>query len=336
MVWTDSADYDMDGYFSYRKLEVDVLAAPLERTLVLEVAMCKQPPEPDPCPYITDYYFKADSTDDDVITIELGLPNAELDSGIYQFTFWLMDSVTQEMVVGYITVDDNLKMEPLASDPFAMFIKDVDHMDQIDMDNDQFIASDKLLFDVDATGGTYSAYAILYYRPEGATEFAEYYSSAAFAVESGIESSEWIQLGFPNTELDHGTYDFKLAVFNAENDELVVTLMPEDDVNLNDQLRETLEQDTPPVDIESLSDRAIRVFPNPFENSFSISLNYPEGYTDAIIRLFDSKGILVLEQKMIIPSNVIKIENLEGFQSGFYILEVQTIGAIGQVFLVKY
>lgn len=343
--WVESVDFDLDGFFSYRKLDMDIQAAPLERTLKLEVSMCKEPVSTSPCPYLTDIYFKADSTTDDIISVEFGLPNAELDSGIYHCTISLIDSVTGEVVIDQYVIDNNLHMESSNSDPYKFMITDVYYEDEVDMDGDLFNAVSNLYFNVDVTGGVHSLYATLFYRPDGETEYIEYYTTGSFDVTTGNNAYEMITIGFPNDQLDHGVYDLKLNVFNADNNEQLAELGPEER-NFSDQQYETLEEDTPPLGnqaITSMENETVRydhlsVYPNPFDSYLSVITKTNENKGSVIIRLIDLRGALVTERKIentSMDSNNLHLNNLEDLQPGIYLLEIQSPGRIGQLLVVK-
>ena len=343
--WSDSVDYDLDGYCSSRKFKANIFTAPLQRTLKLEVSMCKQPILAGPCTYISDYYFKADSTDDDIFSIALGSPNAELDSGKYQFDFWIIDSITDEKVIGIILADGNLKMESVPEDPYKFTIKEVYHKDWVDMDGDSYNAVSNLFFDVNVTGGDHAVYAKLLYRPEGIPEYTEYYTTTTFEVTPGINSYEKITIGFPNSQLDYGVYDFKLVVLDADSDEQLAESDPETERDLNDQHYETFEQDAPQKIVEGLNNDYIssyskinHVFPNPFDNAISITFGEQETDETCLVRLIDSRGVLVLEQKVdhsLYQARTIEIDKLENLRPGIYILEILSPGAIGQMLVIK-
>jgi hypothetical protein len=337
--WTAGTDYDQDGYFSYRKLDVDILAAPLTRTLRMDVSICKKPIMAGPCPYITDFYFRADSTDDDVISIELGLPNAELDSGIYQFDFALYDSITGEKVMDNVIVDDNLKMEPAGSDPYVYMITDVHYeAGRVDYDGDKYFAISNLLFNIEVTGGNQPVYATLFYKPEGETEFSIYMTTDVFDIESGVVSNEMITIGLPNDQLNHGKYDFRLVIYDAETDEMLVALSPEDKRELKGQQIETMDQDVlpNPEDITGLED--ILIYPNPFDHDVYIDPGKLTSDKSFLFRMYDSRGLLIQELNTSGKENQsagIHWDGLDELIPGIYFLEIRSDEQVSLVRLVK-
>ncbi len=346
--WAEGTDYDLDEYFSYRKLVMDIYAAPLKRSLKMEVSMCKKPIMAGPCPYIVDHYFQADSTSNDLLSIDLGLPNTELDSGGYQFDVYFFDSITGKKVLDYTYVDGELKMEPLSRDPYKFSFLNVRLSDDyIDMDQDFYSPSRNLSFDITVTGGLHSVYTILYYQQKDETEFNEYYTTLISEVTSDLKLHEVITIGAPNNQITHEIYNLKLAVFNADNDERLVVLLPEDKRALNEQRFETVEQDYSPlpqseesllVINETMDNADVSVFPNPFDNVLSLSLNSESNNKYKLIRLFDSKGVLIREEKLADRTNTstfFRIDNLEEIQAGIYILEIQSIDTAIRFKLVK-
>lgn len=346
--WTESTDYDQDGYFSYRKLNMAIYAAPLKRTLKMEVSMCKEPIMAGPCPYIVDRYIQVDSSNNDLIQIELGLPNTELDSGNYQFDVYLFDSISGKKVLNYTYVDGDIKMEPFSHDPYKFSLLNLKlSEDFIDMDKDLYSASRNLFFDVVVTGGMHSVYTTLYYQPGGEAEFNEYYTTLVSDLSTELILHESITIGAPNTHLNHSAYNFKLAVFRADNDEQLAVLFPQERRELNKQFFETVEQDYSPKnqlqeDILVLNEEReiedISVFPNPFDNALTIAINKADNAEYKLIRLFDSRGILIREKNLADRtgnSSFLTLDNLDGIKAGIYILEIRSAAESFRFRLVK-
>jgi hypothetical protein len=154
-----------------------------------------------------------------------------------------------------------------------------------------------------------------------------------------------ITIGFPNDQLEHGIYDLKLLVFNAEDNELVAELGPEER-NFSNQQFETLGEDTPPaasepvssIQLEKKTENRLTVYPNPFESFLSIVSENIRIEETAIIRLIDLRGTLIIEKSVetaTMQSNELTINNLNELSPGIYLLELQMSDWIGQILVLK-
>ncbi|MCF7797962.1 MAG: choice-of-anchor H family protein, partial [Candidatus Marinimicrobia bacterium] len=82
------------------------------------------------------------------------------------------------------------------------------------------------------------------YKPYLSSTYATYYITGDFTI-TGYESGDafWVAMGSPNQELAHGIYDFKIEIYDANTDQVLVTHGPENDGDLDNISIETAAED---------------------------------------------------------------------------------------------
>jgi hypothetical protein len=224
--WSDSTDTDDDGYFSHRKLSFDVDASAGSHSVYARISCCRRPILAGPCWYYTTPDFTVTGAGlSDSLTVDIGLPNNELTHGTYQVCFRIFDASTDEALTGYYYMADSMGFETTAEDAVEYIISSTWWNDSTDKDDDGYYRHIKLGFDVDASAGSNSVYAKLSLCKEPVMAGpCWYYTTADFTVTgAGLSDSLSIDIGMPNRELSHGTYQVILRIYDASNDEALTS-----------------------------------------------------------------------------------------------------------------
>jgi len=103
----------------------------------------------------------------------------------------------------------------------------------------------------------------------------------------------------PDNRIGYGLPDFKKAFDDLSNQRLVRNIAP------------------------VLQNNFIKIFPNPFKNSFTIAIN-PPLTSEATFGLYDASGKLYFTKKVAMQSGVIQVihfSQIQPLQKGLYILK---------------
>jgi hypothetical protein len=110
--------------------------------------------------------------------------------------------------------------------------------DTEDKDGDLYTQSRKMVFSVMNTGATELLHAKIMIRRDGETYYGEYKKVPEFTASSSSThpTSVDVSVGLHSGEqLDHGIYDFAVAVYKSGSNFATATLLPEGDKRLNNQ-----------------------------------------------------------------------------------------------------
>jgi len=249
---SDVEDIDGDGYSRYRKLNLDVDASSGTHTIYAKVYYKLESESTYSFYYASSDFEITDNASDDAFWIALGSPNPELSHGSYDFMVDIYDASNDQMVA---SVDADLDPD-LAGELFetasedgststlTYSINNVYMSDVEDNDGDGYSRYRKLNMDVDVSSGTYTIYAKIYYKLESESTYGFYYTSSDFEITDNTGSdSFWIAMGSPNPELSHGSYDFKIEIYDASNDQKVASLDAGSDSDLAGEQFETASED---------------------------------------------------------------------------------------------
>ncbi len=134
-----------------------------------------------------------------------------------------------------------------SSQAVIFLMRDVSWTGGIDLDNDGYLETRKMLIDVDYTtcDGKYGVYAYVYYRLDGDPLWT-WYDTDYFYIYCSDTDPDTMPIGYPNPkELPLGIYDFRIEIYTGST--LQFTYDNFDDPDLNNQQFEAGGLNHPPV-----------------------------------------------------------------------------------------
>lgn len=224
--FSESVDEDADGYYSHQKLNFDVDASSGTHSVYAKISLCKKPILAGPCWYYTTPDFTVTGTGTgDTYSVHLGLPNEELTHGSYQVCFQVYDATTDDVLTSFNYPSQDMGFEPVSEDEVEFTIVSGWFIESVDNDADGYYSHQLLCFDVDATAGTHSVYAMISCckHPILAGP-CWYYTTTDFTITgTGTGDAYWAHIGFPNEELTHGSYQVCFQIYDAITDEILTS-----------------------------------------------------------------------------------------------------------------
>jgi len=328
---SDVEDNDGDGYSRYRKLNYDVDASSGTHTLYSKVYYKSESSSSYSLYFTSNNFDITDNASDDAYWIALGSPNPELSHGSYDFKIEIYDASNDQKVASLDAGADS----DLAGELFETASEDgestltyniysADMSDVEDNDGDGYSRYRKLNLDVDASSGTHTIYAKVYYKLESESTYSFYFTSGNFDItESSSNDAFWIAIGSPNPELSHGSYDFMIEIYDASNDQMVASLDAGSDADLAGELFETASEDEVVTGIEDVNNIDLQVYPNPVVDIINVKLNNCTG-EDIKMRILNSNGqMLNLQEKNKVFGSYQISTNVSNLSSGMYLLILQ-------------
>jgi len=249
---SDVEDIDGDGYSSYRKLNLDVDASSGTHTIYAKVYYKLESSSTYSFYYTSSDFEITDNASDDAFWIAMGAPNPELSHGSYDFMVDIYDA-SNDQLVAIVDADSDADLagelfetdeQDAATSTLSYTIHSANMSDVEDNDGDGYSSYRKLNMDVDVSSGTHTVYAKVYYKLESSGSYNLYFTSNNFEItDNASGDAYWISIGSPNTELSHGSYDFKIEIYDDSNDQKVASLAAGSDSDLAEELFETASQD---------------------------------------------------------------------------------------------
>jgi hypothetical protein len=242
--WSNAVDQDGDGHTPYRRLVFDVDASTGTQSVYAKV-LYKASSSGTYTPYFTTGDFSITGTSSaDAHWVAIGLPNAELPNGTYDFRIEVYESGGTTVVASCSDLSDSdlndVSFETSAQDAITYTIYDASWSTTIDNDADTYSQYRRLTFDADVSSGTHTIYAKVYYKLYTSGTYSLYYVTPQFDIVGNSSTDAfWVALGLPNTELAFGIYDFRIEIYDAATSTLQAFTDATTDSDLNDQRFET-------------------------------------------------------------------------------------------------
>ncbi len=249
--WSDSIDANHDGFTSYRKLNFDVhLKEDVSRPIRGRVFY--QPVE------ASEYTFYAFSkkniavgnNQDNIFGVSIGDPNKELDRGLYNFKI----EIYEEGGSRREAVTDKADSLILCNNAFEKTETDNNYSlnvywrDAFDNDKDGYWSYAYLVLDANNDADvTRSLEAKVYYKSASETEYSEdnLYADINFTItNSSPDDSVSIPIGIAPNDFDHGEYDFRVELYEAGTNTLVIIDDEDNTSALKNVKLETDDEDT--------------------------------------------------------------------------------------------
>ncbi len=236
--WSDSIDTNQDGYAQYRKLNFDLLL--VEKTTATVDARVYY--KLDDASSYTFYAYMGEqnaqggSTDNNFF-IPIGKPNKELPRGSYDFKIEVFEPKSGKVVAVTGSKDSTaltMRQFEQSTDDKSYSIK-TSWSDQRDKNGNGFLAYARLNITVNIdTTLKKNVYAKLLYKNSLDNTYQLYYQFPAFTIfdHDPGDTVSYI-VGSPTIELQTGSYDFRIEVYEA-NSNLLVALADESTSDLKD------------------------------------------------------------------------------------------------------
>lgn len=260
-------------------------------------------------------------------TQAIGSPLFQLQHNEYDFKVEFYYTVDNSLLTCLYSEEypdlHNLKFESEEQDIGSFSINNI-YFDEnrIDKDNDGYFRSGNLHLNVSVDAGIYHVILALFNNDSSGSEYILVYSTPLFILSDTSEKDFCIIIDSSLVMLPHGSYDFKIVLFNETSDRILTEKGPSDDLCLTGQKFEMIEEDhfssIPENDIERF-----RVYPNPVLSDLFIIKNGLIPNEIMTFRLFTEDGQLV---KLLESSNIPDVFKIsfEYLKPGLYFLQIQT------------
>ncbi len=224
--WSDSIDTNLDGYVSSKRLNFDLhLQENVARTVNARVYYKLHDASSFTFyAYMGDQSTQGGNTDNNFF-VPIGKPNKELPRDFYDFKIEVFESNSGRTVA----VSDSKDSTQLTVQRFEESSNDKNYSiktwwsDQYDRNNNGYWRYATLQINVDIdTALTKNIYAKLYYKNSLDNTYQLYHQFPSFTI-FDHDSSNKVScvIGSPTIELQSGTYDFRIEVYESNNNILV-------------------------------------------------------------------------------------------------------------------
>ena len=246
--WTDSIDTNQDHYVQSKRLNFDLrIQENVTRTVNARVFYKLHDASS-----FTFYAFLGEHTANgsdskNLFFIPIGNPNKELPRGNYDFKIEVYEAGNTRIEATTGQKDSVLltmqRFEQSSND--KNYSINVRWSNQFDRSNNSFWRYAKLILNVDVDAPlTKNVYAKLYYKKSVETVYKIYHEFPNFSIyDQNVQDTVSCFVGTPAIELEHGTYDFKIELYESANN-ILVALADESTPELNDVKFESEKDDS--------------------------------------------------------------------------------------------
>lgn len=246
--WSDSIDTNQDHYVSSKRLNFDVhIQENVTRTINARVFYKLHDASS-----FTFYAFLGEHTaygsdTKNPFFVPIGSPNAELPRGYYDFKIEIYEAGKTRIEATTGQKDSvqtsTQRFEQSSND--KNYTIHAQWMDKYDRSNNSYWRYAKLVLNVDIDAPlNKNVYAKLYYKKSVDTTYQLYYQFPTFSIYyNNAQDTVSCFVGTPTLELAHGTYDFKIEMYEAANN-ILVALVDESTLELNDVKFESEKDDS--------------------------------------------------------------------------------------------
>ncbi len=227
--WSDSIDANHDGFTSYRRLNLNVhLKEDVSRPIRARVFY--QPVE---ASEFTFYAFSKKTLavgkdKDNILGVSIGSPNKELERGAYNFKVEIYEEGGSrlEAVTGKkdsLTLYNNAFEKTETDNNYSL---NVYWRDAFDNDKDGYWSRAYLVLDANNDANvTRNLEAKIYYKHSSETEYSKdsLYADVNFTItNSSQDDSVSVPIGIAPNDFAHGEYDFRVELYEAGTNTLII------------------------------------------------------------------------------------------------------------------
>lgn len=222
--WVNTIDRNKNGYWRSAGLKVDVdIEGNLQKSISVKILYRKDIwTEYETYQTVDDYKITGKDTLD-AMTVNIGVPDQELEFGKYDFRIELRE-FGKDFLVGLLDESlpelNDVGFESEDDDTYYYSIARVWWSDSIDSDMDGYTSLRKLHFDADVDKNeSRSVFAKLYARDIDTTDYSIIDSTVNFTIlGTSTSDAQWLFVGLDSHQLDSNKYDFLLALFEIVSD----------------------------------------------------------------------------------------------------------------------
>ena len=246
--WSDSIDGNSDGYPYFKRLNFNVHIAE-------DVSQRISPRIYYKVHDATTYSFYAYANDyqatgggqDNNVFVSIGSPNKELSRGHYDFSIEIYEPGNDRLEAKTDSTFDNVLMNNPFEESSADKVYSVDAWwtNQYDRNKNEYWRNAQLNFDVDVEEGVTKTVDVdLLFRNSESETYTLYNSFNDITI-TGTTNQDSVSytVGLPNDELEYGTYDFRINVYEAGSS-VLAAFIDEGSSQLNDVKFETEDEDS--------------------------------------------------------------------------------------------
>lgn len=255
--WADSIDTNLDGYAQYKRLNFNIhLVENTARTIDARVYYkLNDASSYTFYAYMGEHNIQGNNTDNNLF-VSIGKPNKELPRDFYDFKIEIFEPKTGKTVAASDSKDSTV----LTMQRFEESSNDKNYSiktwwsDKYDRNSNGYWRYAKLNINVDIdTTLKKNVYAKLYYKNSLDNSYTLYYQFPGFSI-FDHDSSDTVSyiVGSPTTELQSGTYDFRVEVYESDSN-ILVAFADESQPELHDVKFESEENDTYHYSISNVS-----------------------------------------------------------------------------------